>query len=119
MVTSGLSEHPMVEGAIDVIENVYTVDSKDRPEIQVCDLLLGAVMSAWNQKGESEAKADLRRYIAEHLGWDELRKTTFAAEKKFNVWYLTDKFKTEAERTQRADVVRLKYPLPASRRTRR
>jgi hypothetical protein len=47
--------------------------------------LLGAVMSAWDREPASGAKAELRAFIAEHLGWRALRADTRPNERKFNV----------------------------------
>jgi hypothetical protein len=92
------------------IETVETKDSKQAPTIQLCDLLLGAVTDAWNQESTSEAKHELSRYIASHLGptWTDLHAGTFAQERKFNIWYFQD----PSEREVFAREVTLKYPLP-------
>jgi hypothetical protein len=67
------------------IEGAFERDSKETPTIQLCDVLLGAVMSAWDREPASGAKAELRAFIAEHLGWRALRADTRPNERKFNV----------------------------------
>ena len=69
---------------------VTTRNSHDTPSIQLCDLLLGAVLAAWQEKVEAPGKLALMRRIAEHLGWSDLRADTHVAEPKFNVWYFYD-----------------------------
>ena len=101
------------------IENVIEVDSKDRPEIQLCDVLLGAVTDTWNGASTSKAKAELKAHIANYVGWKDLRHATYARERKFNVWWLTDKFKSEPLRPVKAEPVRLIHPLPLPRVYRR
>jgi hypothetical protein len=97
------------------IENVFTVDSKERQEIQLCDLLLGALLDSWNEGSSREAKGELKQHIAGYLGWDDLRHGTYAGERKFNVWWLTDQFKSDADRPVRAKPVKLVHPLPVQR----
>jgi Protein of unknown function (DUF3800) len=119
MLAQKLEEHPAIYAARQAqIEDVYTVNSKDRPEIQVCDLLLGAVVEAWNGRSTASQKRELKAHVASYLGWDHLKRTTFASERKFNVWYLTDKHKSDQERPVKATPVNLIYPLPPKRRDR-
>lgn len=92
------------------VDRVFTKDSKTTASIQLCDVLLGAVMNAWQQKASSEAKLDLSSWIAHHLGWDDLRSDTKPRERKFNVWYFHDS--TLGARDVATRSVRLKYPLP-------
>ncbi len=91
------------------VDRVLTHDSHDTPSIQLCDLLLGAVMETWVSKSRTREKDSLRRWIAHHLGWDELDADTRPGERKFNVWYFFDPPAGRREATTRA--VRLKYPL--------
>jgi hypothetical protein len=97
------------------IESVDTKDSKEAPSIQLCDLLLGAVMDAWNHpptggnvSGRSEARAELSRYIASFLGWEDLRAGTYEFARKLNIWYLQD----PNDREVYARPVNLVCPLP-------
>jgi hypothetical protein len=69
------------------LEYVTTHDSKGTPAIQLCDVLLGAVVTAWLQKGEGRFKAEARQWIAGHLGWPDLRGATSVGQPKFNLWY--------------------------------
>ena len=94
------------------VKSVITRNSKETPAIQLCDLLLGAVMETWQQKAANETKASVRRTIAEHLGWPDLNADTFVKERKFNVWYFFDPPREQRRVTSRE--VNLKYPYPAS-----
>ncbi len=96
--------------SIKPIKNVITHDSKETETIQICDLLLGAVMEAWQRKATSPHKLVLQEFIAEHLGWPDLRSDTYQPERKFNIWYFHDKKRGPREVKTR-DVI-LKYPLP-------
>lgn len=100
-------------GKLRPVDKVLTHDSKETPSIMLCDVLLGAVMDAWQQKAESAAKQGLARWIAQHLGWDDLHSDTRPGERKFNIWVFYDPTKGPREvATQR---VRLLYPLPPAR----
>lgn len=92
----------------DPVKYVQTKDSKDTPTIQVCDLLLGAVMENWNKKATNPVKHKVRRIIASHLGWKNLDADTFKEEKKFNIWYFHDPI--SEQRTVVSREVSLKYP---------
>lgn len=90
------------------VDKVFEHDSREKPQIQLCDLLLGAVMEAWQQRAGAP-KLELARFIAEHLGWMDLRADTRAVERKFNIWY----YKPHgARREVSTRPVRLTYPLP-------
>lgn len=69
---------------------VSTRDSKLTPAIQLCDLLLGAVVSAWNGKSTRSEKAQVMAAIALHLDWPDLLADTPPTHRKFNVWYFHD-----------------------------
>lgn len=97
-------------GILRPVDKVITRDSKDTPSIQLCDLLLGAIMEAWQQKATSESKQILQGYIARQLGWSDLRADTKPEERKFNIWYFYDKEQGPREIETRA--VNLKVPLP-------
>lgn len=95
------------------LEAVTSRDSKETPSIQLCDLLLGAVIQAWNRTSDSDVKVKLQEYIANYLGWSDLHSDTRHLERKFNIWYFKDKRIAVREvRTQR---VNLRYPLPERR----
>lgn len=91
------------------VEGVYTKDSHDAPSIQLCDLLLGSVVSSFNGHTTAEAKLTIGKLVASYLGWPDLRAATYAQERKFNIWYLQNGPSREVE----ARAVRLKHPLPS------
>jgi hypothetical protein len=97
------------------VDRVLTRDSVQTPSIQLCDLLLGATLGAWEQDASADPKLAVQAAIAEHLGWKDLRADTFRPEKKFNVWMFYDP--TRGPRKAQSRVVALRYPLP--RRPRR
>jgi len=92
------------------VKSVITRNSKDTPAIQLCDLLLGAVMETWQQKAVSPAKEELRNFIALHLGWPKMDSDTRKYERKFNIWYFLDTTR-EVRRVKTRDV-HLLYPYP-------
>jgi hypothetical protein len=91
------------------VDRVITKDSKSTPSIQLCDLLLGATMEAWQQKAKNPAKLQVAEWIAHHLGWPDLRADTYNGERKFNIWFFHDKSMPRGCTTRR---VKLKYRLP-------
>lgn len=95
------------------VTSVVTRDSKDTPAIQLCDLLLGAVMETWQQKATNSTKVAIRRCIASYLGWPALDSDTKPEERKFNIWYFLDT--TREERRVRTRKVVLRYPYPPAR----
>jgi hypothetical protein len=92
------------------VKSVTTRDSKETPAIQLCDLLLGAVMETWQRKATNPAKADVRQVIAEHLGWKDLDSDTYESERKFNIWYFFDPPREQRRVVTRT--VKLKYAYP-------
>ena len=100
-------------GKIRLVDKVITKDSKDTETIQICDLLLGAVMDAWQQKANSRAKLAIQQCISEHLGWADLRADTKPNERKFNIWYFYDETLGTREVVTRE--IKLKHPLPPKR----
>ena len=92
------------------VEFVITRDSKDTPTIQLCDLLLGAVMEAWQRKATSQPKQVISEAIADYLGWPDLAADTLPQERKFNIWYFYDE--TQGARKVETRRVTLKYPYP-------
>lgn len=93
------------------VKSVISHNSKDHIGIQLCDLLLGAVMETWQKSSKHEAKIAVRQCIAEHLGWSELNSDTYKTERKFNIWYFTDT--AREKRRVKTKKVNLKYPYPA------
>jgi hypothetical protein len=63
----------MKELGVAPLKTLFTRDSKATPGIQVADLLLGAIMSAWQDEATADPKLVVRRAIATHLGWDDLK----------------------------------------------
>lgn len=92
------------------IDQVVTRDSKQTPSIQLCDLLLGATMDAWQRAASSDAKRSISKWIAMHLGWSDLASDTSPTARKFNVWYFHDK--SQGPRAVTTRKLALKYPLP-------
>lgn len=84
------------------VDKVLPHESHDTPAIQVCDVLLGAVMSAWQNETAAPAKTELQRHIAGHLGWKDLRADTFPREKKFNIWFFANPHKRPPDVPTRA-----------------
>lgn len=74
----------------DTIHSLRTVDSKETPGVQLCDLLLGAVMAAREGKVTSNAKSALIERIATELGWPDLGFDTYPRVRKFNIWRFWD-----------------------------
>lgn len=99
-----------VFGKVRPVDKVRTRDSKHTASIQLCDILLGAVLDAWQRSASSAAKHTISQLIAEHLGWPDLRSDTKPTERKFNIWHLYDKACGPRRITTRD--VHLKYPLP-------
>ncbi|MCR1000245.1 DUF3800 domain-containing protein [Serratia rubidaea] len=97
-------------GIPSIISSVITKDSKASEHIQISDFFLGAVMSAFQSKIESEVKKHLANSVAKHLGWDSLRHDTWPLERKFNIWLFYDK--TKGPRDIETKTTKLMYPLP-------
>jgi hypothetical protein len=96
--------------SIQPVTSVVTRDSKETPAIQLCDLLLGAVMETWQRKSTNNTKNEIRKQIAEHLGWSALDSDTNPNERKFNIWYFFDPTR-EIRRVSTRNVT-LRYPYP-------
>ncbi|BFU60749.1 MULTISPECIES: DUF3800 domain-containing protein [Rodentibacter] len=90
------------------------VNSKHCHGVQLCDLLLGAVLSGYQKDSSSERKQAISALIAEHIGWDKLAYDTLDTEKKFNIWYFYDS--TKGPRMVKTMETRLKYPLPEEKK---
>ncbi len=96
-----------------LVHDVVTCDSKRTVGIQVADVLLGAVIAAWQGAVEAEAKKRVMLSVAEHLGWADLRHDTNHSEWKFNIWHFHDPVREK--RKAETLPVKLKYPMPAFR----
>ena len=92
------------------ITSVVTRDSKDTPAIQLCDLLLGAVMENWQQRATNNTKKAIRQSISRHVGWPDLDSDTKPSERKFNIWYFFDPVRES--RKVKTREVSLLYPYP-------
>jgi Protein of unknown function (DUF3800) len=99
-----------VFGKIRTVDSVITRDSKDTASIGLCDVLLGAMMETWQKKAHRNAKHELRHWIAEHLGWEDLAHDTYVGEVKFNIWYFYNP-QEKAPRDAKSRLVVLKYLL--------
>lgn len=97
-----------------LIHDVIACDSKRTAGIQVADLLLGCVAGAWQQQAEAEPKLRVMKWLADHLGWDDLRHDTFRTEWKFNIWHFFDP-PAGGLRKAKSLHVQLKYAMPAFR----
>ncbi|MDY0516172.1 hypothetical protein NMV35_12020 [Pasteurella multocida] len=86
------------------------VDSKKINGIQLCDLLLGSVLSQYQNDSLSERKREVANFVAHHLGWESLSHDTLPVEKKFNIWNFHDP--TKGPRIVRSRKVKLKYEMP-------
>ena len=93
-----------------VVDKVITKDSKLTLQIQICDVLLGAVVGAWRQDATAPVKLAIQPYIATHLGWPDLRADTHHPERKFNIWMFHDP-PSGASRVAQTRKVKLLYPL--------
>jgi hypothetical protein len=72
------------------LETLVTRRAKEVPGIQLADFLLGAALADWQKKAVSLHKLRVRRYLAEHLGWPDMRSDTHPSVWKFNLWYFYD-----------------------------
>ncbi|MGE0322207.1 MAG: DUF3800 domain-containing protein [Polyangiaceae bacterium] len=96
------------------VSSLFTRDSKATPGIMVADVLLGAVMAAWQGDVTAGPKLALMEAIADHLGWGDLKADTRHSEWKFNIWYFHDPSKNAA-REAKTRGVKLKVPMPPLR----
>jgi hypothetical protein len=81
--------------------------------IQLCDVLLGAVIANWQKEPIGPAKRALQKEVAMHLGWADLKADTMPDERKFNVWTFHDNRRPRKVGTR---PVVLRHPLPKPRR---
>lgn len=95
-----------------VVESLQERDSKATPSIQLCDLLLGAVMHAWQGQAKKPEKRALAAEVAKHLGWPDLAADTFPHERKFNIWYFHD---GSGDRRVKTRPVKLVHGIPPRR----
>jgi hypothetical protein len=95
------------------LDSIITHDSKTTPSIQLCDLLLGAVMEAWQNNTQRTEKKTIAAWLAKHLGWQDLCADTRPEERKFNIWYFWGK--RSEPRPVETRPTKLLYPLPPRR----
>ena len=73
------------------VDNVITHDSKLTPAIQLCDVILGAIVTSWLPTSTAQYKPAMRDYVANRLGWVDLRADTRPEQRKLNIWYFYDR----------------------------
>jgi len=103
------------ELGIEPLKTLYTRNSKETPGIQLADLLLGATLADWQKTATARHKLNVRRAVAEHLGWVDLCADTHLSEWKFNIWNFHDPT-SGAPREATTRRVTLKHPMPPFRR---
>lgn len=73
------------EGGGDIVRNIEAVDSKQSPEVQLADILMGAVGYSWEGFQTSPAKLELVAHIEETFGLRLNEPTPYLSE-KVNIW---------------------------------
>lgn len=81
------------------------------PGLQLADLLLGAVVTAWQQSQVGAAKRTVMGDMAQALGWADLRTVSRPGDTKFNI-----KLGGPKQRARRPTQLPLFEPLRSSRR---
>ncbi|WP_020675077.1 DUF3800 domain-containing protein [Geopsychrobacter electrodiphilus] len=71
------------------IECLEPVGSKEQPLVQLCDLFIGAVGYAWNDRAGSETKVEFCNALAAGVGLSSLKVGTYKNAPKFNVFHFT------------------------------
>ena len=89
ILTNIIEQVPSLRGG-GVIHSVRTVDSRSTPGVQLCDVLLGAVVAARQGDVTARAKLEVMGRIANHLGWPDLAADTYSSARKFNIWRFWD-----------------------------
>lgn len=69
----------------DIVRNVEATDSKISPEIQIADILMGAVGYSWEGFQTSPAKLELIEHIEKTFGMKLNQPTPYLSE-KVNIW---------------------------------
>lgn len=101
------------------VATLFTRDSKRTSGIALADVLLGAVMDDWCGDSTIAAKQQVKKRIAEHLGWTDLASDTRLSQWKFNIWSFYDPTAGVERRVKTRDVS-LRYPMNlVERRARR
>ncbi|MEM1024293.1 MAG: DUF3800 domain-containing protein [Myxococcota bacterium] len=91
--------------------------SHDVEVIQLCDVLLGCVLSAWQGKPINAKRQAVQDRLAAQLGWDDLRADTPTTEAKFNIWMLHPKGIAKSKRVARTRAVLRDAPPTRLRRS--
>jgi hypothetical protein len=92
------------------VATLFTRNSKTTPGIQLADVLLGAVMDDWAGSAVSAPKMNVKKSVADHLGWPDLSRDTYRSEWKLNIWSFFDPT-DGTERPVRSRRVKLLYPM--------
>jgi Protein of unknown function (DUF3800) len=100
---------------VKAVSSLFTRDSKASLGIQLADLLLGAVMAEVIGEENSAPKLRIRKVVADHLGWTDLKADTILNEWKFNIWHFHNPRSGEPREVS-TRTVRLKVPMPELRR---
>ncbi|UJR83641.1 Hypothetical protein I5071_57100 [Sandaracinus amylolyticus] len=95
-----------------LLHDIRACDSARTVGIQVSDVLLGAVLAAWQQQVSSAPKLKLLAHVAWQLGWNDLRSDTKPHVWKFNVWHFLGAGEPREVDTR---PVKLRYPMPVWR----
>ena len=74
-------------------------------------------MADWQKNATSPHKLNVRRSLAEHLGWPDLLADTHPSEWKFNLWYFCAGSDVRAREVQTRRV-QLKIPMRPLQRPR-
>jgi hypothetical protein len=95
-----------------LIHDIRACDSARTVGIQVSDVLLGAVLAAWQQQASAAPKLNLCAHVAAHLGWSDLRSDTKPFIWKFNIWHSLGEGEPREVDTR---PVNLRYSMPSWR----
>jgi len=88
------------EVAIPCVKNIEAIDSRESPEIQIVDIIMGAVGYKWEGFQTSPAKLELIKYI-EDLFSLKLEKETPYLTERINIWKFKLKNKSAPQPTPR------------------
>lgn len=95
---------------------MLTRDARESAGVQIADFLLGAVLASWDERAAADgSKAGVSRYVAKHLGWEDLRADTRPTEWKFNIWHHHDPEQQPARSVETRDCNWL-FPVQPYRR---
>ena len=107
-------------GFAPIISTQTVQSSKASAGVQLADLLLGAVMSAWQPRNTATSmpKRALQGFVAAHIGWPDLRSDTLPMSRdplawKFNIWLFCGHPDNREEKTDRK--LRFRFEVPPYR----